>query len=130
MPTVPHFPERLKYHRLRLRMSQADLGEKIGVSQNAIGTWERSESTPQIPELLKLCDLFRVSIAYMTGIADSICGLDPGAWIVDEEAVAFAKEHPKEARKKGTRVAARIPRRARIVSDQEAEALRRELGID
>lgn len=111
MPSVPNFPERLRFHRLKLKLSQEQLGDKIGVSQNAIGTWERGESSPQIPELLQLCDLFDLAVEYLTGRSDFEHGLSPDSWIIDLDKV----ENPVD----GDDWSYKVPRRMRIATYEE-----------
>jgi transcriptional regulator with XRE-family HTH domain len=40
--------------RYRMNMSQADLGEILGVSGNTISRWERGEVIPESPKMLAL----------------------------------------------------------------------------
>jgi transcriptional regulator with XRE-family HTH domain len=40
--------------RYRMNMSQADLGETLGVSGNTISRWERGEVVPESPKMLAL----------------------------------------------------------------------------
>jgi transcriptional regulator with XRE-family HTH domain len=39
-----------KRYRIKLRMTQRDLGERFGVSTNRIARWERDESALDAPE--------------------------------------------------------------------------------
>jgi len=45
-------------------MTQAELGEKLGVTYQAVSKWERNESLPDFDMMLKLSKLYGVSIAY------------------------------------------------------------------
>ena len=48
-------------------MSQADLAKAIGAAQNTISNWERGNREIDNPTLLKLADLFEVSIDFILG---------------------------------------------------------------
>lgn len=118
MPSVPHFPDRLRLHRNKLGLSQEQLGQRIGVSQNAISTWERGESSPQLPELLALAKLFDVAVPYLVGLADHPSGLPVGLFVIDEDKV----ESPKGLEEWGWQ----IPQRPRIVDLAEVRRIEAE----
>jgi len=46
-------------------MSQEQLAEKLGGSRQAISRWESGESTPDMLNLLGLCECFQVSSDYL-----------------------------------------------------------------
>lgn len=46
-------------------LNQEELAEKLGVSRQAVSKWERSESTPDISNLIALSELYDVSIDYL-----------------------------------------------------------------
>lgn len=45
-------------------LSQAELGDKIAISPQAVGKWERGESLPDILTLKRLADIFDVDLNY------------------------------------------------------------------
>lgn len=47
-------------------MSQADLGDKIAISPQAVGKWERGESLPDILMLVRLSEVLDVDLNYFT----------------------------------------------------------------
>jgi transcriptional regulator with XRE-family HTH domain len=118
MPPTPTFAERLLMHRNRLGLSQVALGEKVGVAQNTISTWESGKSSPGVPELVALCDLFGVSTEYLTGRVDQECGLQAGTFVIDLDKLG----KPKPLETWGWEV----PRRAKIVSFEEVRRLEAE----
>ena len=59
------FEEKLISLRKKAGMSQEDLAEQIDVSRQAISRWELGATLPDAPNLLKLSDLFGVSIDYL-----------------------------------------------------------------
>ncbi|MBO4693145.1 MAG: helix-turn-helix transcriptional regulator [Clostridia bacterium] len=59
--------------RLLNDMTQAQLGDKLNYSHKTVSKWERGESTPDIDVLVKISDLFGVTLDSLTredGIAD------------------------------------------------------------
>lgn len=58
----------LKQLREEAKLSQAKLAEKLSVSQSTVGMWESGKNKPEYETLLKIADLFHVSIDYLTGI--------------------------------------------------------------
>ena len=61
---------RIKVLRLEKGLTQAELGQTVGVIQTAIGKYERGELEPNISLLTKLADYFGCSIDYLVGRSD------------------------------------------------------------
>ncbi len=59
------FREKLTQLRKSQNMTQEQLAEKLGVSRQAVSRWESGDSTPDMNNLLGLCDLFSVSSDYL-----------------------------------------------------------------
>lgn len=53
--------------RKRKKLSQAELGKKIGTSGDIIGKYERDEVKPSIEVVVKIADTLDVSIDYLVG---------------------------------------------------------------
>lgn len=49
--------------RLAAGMSQADLAEKLGISRQAVASWERSETGPRRKYIIKIAEILRISPA-------------------------------------------------------------------
>lgn len=47
-------PKEIKAKRLQLKLTQVDLGRALGVAGNTVALWERGESTPESPLMLKM----------------------------------------------------------------------------
>ena len=62
--------KRIKELRLERGISQAVLGNKIGVSQKAVDYWERGVNEPKASYIISLCDFFGVSADYILGRTD------------------------------------------------------------
>ena len=43
-------------------LSQGDLAEKLGVSRQSVSKWETGQSTPDLDKIIKLADLFGVTV--------------------------------------------------------------------
>lgn len=56
------FSERLKEEREKKGWSQAELAEKIYVSRQSVSKWETSKNYPSIEIIIKLSDLFGITI--------------------------------------------------------------------
>ena len=56
------FEEKLIDLRKKNGMSQEELADRLGVSRQAVSRWELGSTLPDAPNLLKLSDLFGVSI--------------------------------------------------------------------
>ena len=50
------------------KLSQEDLGNKIGLSQKTISSWEKDRTFPKMQELLKLCKIYDCTFDYLTGV--------------------------------------------------------------
>ena len=51
--------------RTNKKMTQADLGDRIGVTFQAVSKWERGETLPDISILPTLADIFETTIDYI-----------------------------------------------------------------
>ena len=53
-----------KLYKLRTdrNMSQGDLADTLGVSRQSISKWETNSSVPELDRLVKLSEIFNVSI--------------------------------------------------------------------
>ncbi|NLY11674.1 MAG: helix-turn-helix transcriptional regulator [Firmicutes bacterium] len=57
--------EKILYCRKRAGLSQEELGEKIGVSRQAISKWETGESVPELGKIILLADIFQVTTDWL-----------------------------------------------------------------
>lgn len=58
--------EKLYACRRRSGLSQEQLAERIGVTRQAISKWELGSSTPELENLLALCDCFGITLDELT----------------------------------------------------------------
>jgi len=61
------FAENLKLLRAEKNLSQNDLAKLLGVTQQCVSEWELSKTEPTMSYLIKLSEIFDISI-------DSLCG--------------------------------------------------------
>lgn len=61
---------RLKELRNKIGLSQSAVAEKLGITQQAYANYEREARQPDLDMLLKLSDLFEVSVDYILGKED------------------------------------------------------------
>ena len=61
------FNENLKELRLRSALMQKEIASLLGVSVRTFQGWETGRSEPNIEKLIKLADLFHVSIDSLVG---------------------------------------------------------------
>ena len=53
----------IKPLRIKRRMKQCELAEKVGVVPTTLCNWERGKTEPKASELKKLAEIFDVSVA-------------------------------------------------------------------
>ena len=63
-------PNCIGAERVRLRLSQTDLGDKLGVSRSIIVRIERDPKSATYDQLEKMSQLFGCSIQYLLGETD------------------------------------------------------------
>ena len=62
--------QRIAQCRKSLALSQEGLGEKVGVSRQAISKWEADAAMPDIDKLITLNKLFSVSVGWLLGVEE------------------------------------------------------------
>lgn len=66
------FAKRLKELRLNSNMKQSDLANKIDVSPSTIGMYEQGRRSADQETLIKLAEIFNVSVDYLLGRTDKM----------------------------------------------------------
>lgn len=61
---------RIKELKTEKHISQSQLGEMLGVSQDTVSLWEKSKSLPSVDIIIKLSEIFSVSCDYILGVND------------------------------------------------------------
>lgn len=62
-----NFNDMLKYLRVREKMSQAELADKLGVSKSTVGMYELGKREPDFETLEAIADLFNVDMNFLLG---------------------------------------------------------------
>jgi len=62
--------DRIKELRKAMRLSQAELADRVGVSRSAIGMYEMGRREPDAESLEALADFFNVDMDYLIGRSD------------------------------------------------------------
>lgn len=68
------FADILKNLRATKGITQAELAKQLNVTQQAVGRWERSITSPDYDTLKNLAIIFHVTIDYLLGASDSPTG--------------------------------------------------------
>jgi len=63
---------RIAEARKNINLSQAELAQKVSISPQAVGKWERGESLPDITTLIQLAEIFRVDLNYFSDSPQAI----------------------------------------------------------
>lgn len=63
--------ERIYQERTARRLSQTDLAEALEVSRQSVSKWETNASVPDLDKLVKMCELFEVSMDSLVRGIDS-----------------------------------------------------------
>ena len=61
---------RIKFLRENLKLSQEELAEKLNLSKGIISLYEQEKRKPSLEILIKLSEIFNVSIDYILGRTD------------------------------------------------------------
>lgn len=59
--------EKIKIRRIEYDLSQPELARRVGVSQAAIGYYEKGHKVPSVPTLIKIADALNVSLDWLVG---------------------------------------------------------------
>lgn len=59
--------EKIISERKKCKLSQEDLAEKLGITRQTISNWELNETSPDLKQASKLCDIFNISLDELTG---------------------------------------------------------------
>lgn len=64
--------EKIISERKKCKLSQEDLAEKLGITRQTISNWELNETSPDLKQASKLCDIFNISLDELTGKENTI----------------------------------------------------------
>lgn len=59
--------ERIYQLRTEKSLSQGDLADRLEVSRQSVSKWENNTAVPDLDKLIKICDIFEISLDELTG---------------------------------------------------------------
>ena len=59
--------EKIYELRTKKNLSQGDLADKLDVSRQSVSKWENNTAVPDLDKLIKICDIFEISLDELTG---------------------------------------------------------------
>lgn len=65
-------PERLRHLRELHNLTQRELATRLGMSEGAVGMWERGQREPSLEMVRQIAKIFNVSADYLLGITDDM----------------------------------------------------------
>lgn len=77
------FPTQLKKIRKEQNTTQDDLASQLFVTRQAISKWESGDSTPDLNNLIKLTDIFNVSLDTLVFGAEHEAKVDTSEFVFD-----------------------------------------------
>ena len=87
--------QRISQCRRDAGLSQEALGEKMGVSRQAISKWEADAAIPEIDKLISLSRLFGVSVGWLLGVEEEVLQNEDPALARIEELLRERPQPPK-----------------------------------
>ena len=90
--------QRIAAQRKKLNLSQEALGEKMGVSRQAISKWESDGTVPEIDKLIAMSRLFGVTLGWLLGVEEEPAAPVPG--FTDEQMELIRRMIPQPAQPK------------------------------
>lgn len=87
--------ERIKYARKIKGMSQAELGEKLGVTKVSVCGYEKGTRTPTVDKLLKLVEVLDLDAKYVLGLTVETTEINNTFKGVDYKIITALKENEK-----------------------------------
>lgn len=64
------FNDVLKKIRNENNLTQSDLAKKLGYTRTTISAWETGRNEPSYSDLVKISDIFEISLDFLLGITD------------------------------------------------------------
>ncbi|MEL6837538.1 MAG: helix-turn-helix transcriptional regulator [Bacteroidota bacterium] len=57
-----HLAQNINHLRTKNKLSQSELGNRLGITGNQIGRYEKGTSDPPVSKLIQMADLFQVNV--------------------------------------------------------------------
>ena len=91
--------QRIAAQRKKLGLSQEALGDKMGVSRQAISKWESDGAVPEIDKLIAMSKLFGVTLGWLLGVEEEAAA-EPAPSFTDEQLELIRRMIPQPAQPK------------------------------
>ena len=88
--------QRIAAERKKLGLSQEALGEKMGVSRQAISKWESDGAVPEIDKLIAMSKLFGVTLGWLLGVEEEPAATEAPSF-TDEQLELIRRMIPQPA---------------------------------
>lgn len=69
---ILNIADRIRYLRDKAGMTQTYLAKRLGISRNAVNSWEMSLSTPSLANIVNMTQIFHVSADYLLSTSDQM----------------------------------------------------------
>lgn len=89
---MENFAKKLKEFRTAKRMSQAELGDVLGVTRAAVQQWEKGVNTPTLANLSELARFFDVALADLMGAPSEQDSVDAELRELPNDVAALLKQ--------------------------------------
>ena len=91
--------QRIAAQRKKLGLSQEALGDKMGVSRQAISKWESDGAVPEIDKLIAMSKLFGVTLSWLLGVEEEAVA-EPAPGFTDDQLELIRRMIPQPAQPK------------------------------
>ena len=91
--------QRIAAERKKLGLSQEALGDKMGVSRQAISKWESDGAVPEIDKLIAMSKLFGVTLGWLLGVEEE-AATEPAPGFTDDQLELIRHMIPQPAQPK------------------------------
>jgi uncharacterized protein YjbI with pentapeptide repeats len=82
--------------RKNINLSQAELGQQVSISPQAVGKWERGEAMPDIMTLNRLAEIFGVDLNYFSDSFKSVDAVTETIAPIEKQTVERPSFQPKK----------------------------------
>lgn len=104
MESIKDFGNRLTILRKGKSITQNQMAEKLGISFQAVSSWERNETMPDIDKLLSIAQIFNVSTDFLLGKHENTATINVNKLFDEEKMFTYLKGYSNSKNMKETKV--------------------------
>lgn len=82
--------------RKKINLSQSELAQKVSISPQAVGKWERGESMPDISTLNRLAEIFGLDLNYFSDSFNSNSAANNNNETLEQQSVELSNGEPRK----------------------------------